>query len=120
MKNLINLTAALILLLFVALSCKDSADKPKTTIQTANAPVAAESPESKPNVTMATFSQLKNGMRYEDAVKILGAEGEVLSESEIAGTKTVMYQWNGEGFGANMNAMFQNGKLVSKAQFGLK
>lgn len=30
-----------------------------------------------------------------------------------------MYQWGG-GFGANMNAIFQNGKLVQKAQFGLK
>ncbi|MBA4121333.1 MAG: hypothetical protein H0X72_02570 [Acidobacteria bacterium] len=59
-------------------------------------------------------------MKYSEAVKILGSRGEVLSESGIGGTKTIMYQWNGEGFGANMNAMFQNGKLVSKAQFGLK
>jgi hypothetical protein len=32
-----------------------------------------------------------------------------------------MYRWDGAGMlGANLNAMFQNGKLVTKAQFGLR
>lgn len=34
---------------------------------------------------------------------------------------TVMVQWENPGvFAGNMNAMFQNGKMISKAQFGLR
>jgi len=72
-----------------------------------------------PGVTLENFGRIKDGMSYSDVVKILGKEGTEISSSNIAGYKTVMYQWEGQGFG-NMNAMFQNGKLVSKAQFGLK
>jgi hypothetical protein len=44
-----------------------------------------------------------------------------MSRSNIAGIVTVMYGWTGRGgMGANMNAMFQNGGLVMKAQFGLQ
>jgi len=81
-------------------------------------------PKIKPlGVTMAGFTALKEGMSYEDAVAILGREGEVQSESKFGDITTIMYQWDGArrpGLGSSMNAMFQNGKLVSKAQFGLK
>lgn len=69
-------------------------------------------------LTLEKFNNLKDGITYKQAVNILGKEGELLSDSSIAGYKTSMYQWS-EGF-SNMNAMFQNGKLVQKAQFGLK
>jgi len=60
-------------------------------------------------------------MSYSQVVSILGSQGTEMSSSDIAGYSTVMYSWDGEGgFGANMNATFQNGELVSKAQFGLK
>lgn len=71
--------------------------------------------------TMAEFNQLREGMTYEQAVEIIGGEGEVLSSSDMAGYQTVMFKWDGSGsFGANMNAMFQNGRMISKAQFGLQ
>lgn len=59
-------------------------------------------------------------MTYQEVVSILGSSGEVISSSDVAGYKTVMYMWEGNSLGANMNAMFQNDKMVSKAQFGLK
>jgi hypothetical protein len=71
-------------------------------------------------VTQANFQRLETGMSYYQAMAILGEDGEEISSNEIAGVKTVMYKWEGPGFGANMNAMFQNGKLISKAQSGLK
>lgn len=58
-------------------------------------------------------------MTYEEVVAILGKPGTEISSNELAGIKTVMYQWEA-GFGANMNAMFQDGGLVQKAQFGLR
>jgi hypothetical protein len=94
-----------------------------TPKQVASTPAAAPAPKATvaepTGVTMANFNKLRTGMTYRQAVAILGAEGEVLSENEIGGTRTVMYQWKG-GYLANMNAMFQNDKLISKAQFGLE
>jgi hypothetical protein len=52
-------------------------------------------------------------------VRTIGEAGTEISRSELAGISTVMYSWQNPG-GANMNAMFQNGSLVTKAQFGLK
>ena len=70
-------------------------------------------------VTMANFQRLETGMSYPEVVTILGQSGEEMSRSELAGYTTVMYSWKKGAFGSNMNAMFQNGKLISKAQFGL-
>ncbi len=69
-------------------------------------------------VTMAEFSQIKPGMSYEEVEAIIGSPGEEMSRSELAGFTTVMYVWK-NATGSNMNAMFQNGALVNKAQFGL-
>lgn len=74
-------------------------------------------------MTKAKFDKIQNGMNYEEVTKIIGGPGEVLSESGDKGTEyyTVMYQYDGIGsLGANSNLMFQGGKLMNKAQFGLK
>lgn len=74
-------------------------------------------------MTKAKFDEIQNGMTYEEVTKIIGGEGEVLSESGQKGQQfhTIMYQYEGVGnLGANSNLMFQEGKLVNKAQFGLK
>ncbi|WP_010545652.1 DUF3862 domain-containing protein [Sphingomonas elodea] len=84
----------------------------------ASTAAAVEAPAS--GVTMEKFKALRTGMSYADAQKILGGPGEEMSSSDVAGIKTVMYMWQGETPGANMNAMFQNGKLIQKAQFGLQ
>jgi hypothetical protein len=78
------------------------------------------SPTSSTGVTMANYNRLRTSMTYVQVVQILGKDGEELSSNEIGGVKTIMYKWDGDGFGANMNAMFQNNKLMSKSQFGLK
>jgi hypothetical protein len=99
---------ALAALSFALCACGDfeEASKPIGTVQGA---------------TYAEFEKLTNGMTYEQVCTIIGGPGKEMSSSEFAGIKTVMYAWDGEGgFGANMNAMFQNEKLMQKAQFGLK
>lgn len=77
-------------------------------------------------VTFAKYNQITNGMTYEQVVAIIGKQGEEMSRNHIDGVQgvmasidTVMYQWM-NGNGSNMNAMFQNNKLMQKAQFGLK
>ena len=72
-------------------------------------------------VSKAKYDRLQTGISYSSAVSILGCQGEEVARSEMAGYTTVMYNWYGSRLtGANMNVMFQNNKLVQKAQFGLK
>ena len=74
-------------------------------------------------ISKAEFEKLKTGMSYKEAVEIIGGAGEMLSETGTVGEElhTVMYMWKGEGqLGANANIMFQNDKLNTKAQAGLK
>lgn len=83
-----------------------------------------------PGVTLENFNRLKPAMAYDQVKLILGSGGTLISETTIGETTTRMYQWEADGFGevslmsglemGNMNAMFQNGKLQTKSQFGLK
>ena len=77
-------------------------------------------------VTFDKYQRIQNNMSYSQVVAIIGAEGEEMSRNKMEGVpgvmesiETVMYQWVNSN-GSNMNAMFQNDKLIQKAQFGLK
>ena len=85
------------------------------------APVVAKREfEARPQaVTMVAFEALQSGMSYATVSGIIGLPGEELSRSDLAGLTTVMYSWKNAN-GSNMNALFQNDHLVSKAQFGLR
>lgn len=97
----------------------------------AKAEAEAKAKENAENLKKATagkmtkdkFEQIQNGMTYEQVTQIIGGPGEILSESGEKGTEyyTVMYQYEGIGsLGANSNLMFQGGKLINKAQYGLR
>lgn len=74
-----------------------------------------------PGISASEFAAMQTGMTPEEVTAIVGSAGTVMSESDLGGIRTVMVQWEGEsGLGANANAMFQNGKLIQKAQFGLE
>lgn len=75
-------------------------------------------------ITLSEFNAIENGMTYEQVVNIVGSEGDVLSSVDLgigAEYASAMYTWEGDGStGANANVTFQGGKVISKAQFGLK
>jgi hypothetical protein len=72
-------------------------------------------------VNLAKFNNMKPGMSIWQIERDIGCSGKELSRSRFGKSSTVMVTWDGQGFfGANMNATFQNDKLVSKAQFGLR
>lgn len=77
---------------------------------------------SEGKATLAKFNQIQTGMTYAQVVRIIGGEGTEISRVEIPGAgRTVMYAWDGKGtIGANMSATFQDGRLMSKAQAGLR
>ena len=81
-----------------------------------------EEGEIKKDVTISAdeFNKIKSGMTYKDMTEIIGGEGEVISEWEIGNIKTTMYKFNGSWFWSNANITVQNGKVMMKAQFGLK
>jgi hypothetical protein len=65
-------------------------------------------------------------MSYSQVVFIIGEGGTESSSSTMEGVPGVMpsittklYMWQNSD-GSNMNAIFQNDKLTTKAQFGLK
>jgi hypothetical protein len=71
-------------------------------------------------ITMAAYNQIKTGMTYNQVVEIIGKGGKELSRNNLAGVETVMVEWTDGLLGPNMNMIFQGGRLVQKAQFGLK
>ena len=77
-----------------------------------------------PTISMKEFNSISTGMTYEEIVAIIGSEGEVLSEVDMGmgdEYKTTVYMWDGEGaVGANANITIQGGKVIAKAQVGLK
>ncbi len=70
-------------------------------------------------INAANYAKVETGMSHAEVAAILGEPGQEISSSDMAGTRTVMYSWESGKMGANMNAMFQNDKLITKAQFGL-
>lgn len=70
-------------------------------------------------VTMAEYNQIYDGMSYADVVIIIGSHGEELSRSSTADYTITMYAWTNKN-GSNMTAMFENGKLTTKSQLGLR
>lgn len=81
---------------------------------------------NEPVVTYSEYSRVQNGMSYDEVVSIIGERGREVSRGHTEGVPgvmedldTVMYDWvNNDG--SNMSAMFQNDRLMNKAQFGLE
>lgn len=72
-----------------------------------------------PVVTYAEFEQLRDGLSIRDAEQIIGAVGRELASNSVLDSTAVVYAWQ-NGDGSNMNATFLDGRLVGKAQFGLR
>lgn len=79
-----------------------------------------------PPITMEKYLKIQEGMSYSQVVEIIGEQGVEMSRNRMEGVpgvmesiETAMYGWQNPD-GSNMNAMFQNDKLIQRAQFGLK
>ncbi len=74
--------------------------------------------QAKAGMTLANFDRLHEGMSVSDVGAILGGSGKEESRSEISGHSSALYTWsNGD---ATVSAIFHDGQLASKSQFGLR
>jgi antitoxin component YwqK of YwqJK toxin-antitoxin module len=89
----------------------------KTQAKASNSKVSATNNEL---ITLAEYNEIKMGMTHEQIAEIIGGVGTITSETSIAGYTGAVVTYYGSGIGANAMFTFQNGKLIGKAQFGLK
>lgn len=74
-------------------------------------------------ITQAEFLRIETGMTYEEVVEIIGSKGELLSEGDAGlGPEyaTHIIMWRGADGISNANVTFQGGKVIGKAQVGLR
>jgi hypothetical protein len=71
------------------------------------------------SVNMSHYGSVQTGMTYRHVVEIMCNYGTELSSSELGGINTSLYGWKNSD-GSNMSVMFQNGRVVMKAQAGLR
>ena len=70
-------------------------------------------------ITNADFIEIGTGWSYDRVKTVFRTDGKEVSRVELGGISTVVYQWTNAD-GSNAIVTFQDGKLVSKAQAGLK
>lgn len=67
-------------------------------------------------ITMDQYNSIETGMSYDEVVALLGGEGTLLSDTEIAGSTSQIYMWEGTSLGSNADVTFLDGKVAAKAQ----
>ena len=88
-------------------------DAQNGVVQNGNAAVARFT------VTMAEFDAVQAGMSLPQVQTILHSNGTQEVHDDTAGITGDIYSWQNSD-GSNMNVQFQNGAVITKAQFGLQ
>jgi hypothetical protein len=72
-------------------------------------------------VSRADFNAITAGMTDAQVISQAGCRGELMSEVDVGGIRSAVYSWQGVGEpGANMIVTVQNGRVIMKAQYGLR
>jgi hypothetical protein len=71
------------------------------------------------SIGLREFYALQEGMTYKDVRAILGCDGVLQGSAKIADIRTELLYWD-VGFMKGISLLFQNGRLVSKTQLGLR
>ena len=77
-----------------------------------------EEVEEEKLVSIEVYDAVNLGSTYEEAVEIVGSEGEVFTESGEGEFQTTIYKWENDD-SSNLRLMFQNGSLITKYQTDL-
>ena len=109
-------------ILFSIIYVNFSSDNKKTFKSEFTTPsTSMESDDDLEYITLAEYNSIKNGMTYDEVVKLIGSEGTSISESSVGNVSITIISWYGNGFnGSNANVTFTNNKVTGKAQIGLE
>ncbi|MET3194685.1 DUF3862 domain-containing protein [Gottfriedia sp. OAE603] len=79
-------------------------------------------PPAKNGITLAEFNKIKTGMTYQQVVQIIGENGTLDASSSGYGTTIKVYSWSQKNstYGGSASILFENNKVQSKSQAGLK
>lgn len=126
MKNLLNLSAVVFLLLVMGCGCPQlrnlgKKDPPPPPPPSNAPPPSAPTPRGGQTsaLTMAQYNQLKIGMRRSEVERILGGAGEEISSTSGGGVNFSVNKWSGENY-TSVIISFRDDKIMSKSQVGLK
>jgi len=106
----------------------------KVTDRASNRPVATPSPPAvrvttpgpyrpapMPDVvTRAEYERLREGMSYAEVVAVIGEPGTRWATAQYATGRIDTYRWLNRSSGGEVQAKFENGKLIEKTQSGLE
>ena len=83
--------------------------------------VTQKTAAKKCGATRREYEALQIGITLGQAAGIIGCKGSEMSRVAYGGQETIMVSWPGEeGLFSNMNATFDNDRLVGKGQLGLE
>lgn len=100
-----------------AASQSASSDNTQLNSQTDTNSVSGETTPSGPNISSYEYSQIQDGMTYDQVKDIIGSSGQKESEMD----NTVIYKWNGNGdSNSYADITFKDGKVSFKISFGLQ
>lgn len=71
-------------------------------------------------VTLEQYNKIEDGMTYDEVITIFGGKETSSSESEVAGIKSQIMTWNGNGDFSIVSIGFIDGEVSSKSQTGLE
>jgi hypothetical protein len=132
MKNSLNMVLVIFVLVVLGCSCPkmddiqkqidESAKKTSNSDNVSNTvakPAKDDGDADSSRITMAQYTQIKNGMSYKDVKDIMGEEGTEVSSSGDGKYKVASYKWEGEGF-KFINIVLVGDKVTAKYQANLK
>ena len=133
MKNSLNIVIVVFIFIVLGCSCpskltelqksiEDSSKKSSNSDSVANTaakPAKEDSDAGSSNLTMAKYSEIKNGMSYKQVKEIIGSEGTETTSSGEGKYKVMSFQWKDEGF-AFLSIVLVGDKVTSKTQANLK
>ena len=130
MKNSLNLTVAVLVLVVLGCSCPKLGDLAKKP--TEPSPAVTPAPFSTPANTSTTstkkgeydfsmpqYNQISIGTSRADVERILGGKGTEISNSVGGGVRFSVNKWEGDNF-KSIILSFKNDKVMTKSQVGLK
>ena len=93
-----------------------------TTSESATTPAAATtSTDSKKSpATLAKYAKIKNGMTYDEVVKVLGPPHVTIGKQTAGSISVAIYGWYGADEFTTLVVNITNGKVSAKNQSGLK